>query len=198
MPKTIDLSLVRSADARLKRAKSHSPNVTARPVPIAELVARGRVTLTVPELATLADLHPLTIRRAIAAGELKAANGGGRSHYRISRADAEAWWRGRGGGTLLDDVATAATPEEKAAEILAALDSDDMTRRNAAIVELARSDAATSAIVEAAAARAVEEYDGPDDDFADFRALDGEPFQFPEEAPDFLTTPDAPKSEATQ
>ncbi len=176
MPKTIDLNLVRSADARLKRARTHSPNVTARPVPIAELVARGRVTLTVPELATLADLHPLTIRRAIAAGELKAANGGGRSHYRISRADAEAWWRGRGGGSLLDDVATVETPEDKAADILAAFRSGDLARRNAAIVELARSDAATSAIVDAEVSREVEAYDGDDDDFADWHALDGEPF----------------------
>ena len=79
-PKTIDLALVRSADARLARAKRLNPNVTARPVPIGELVTRGRVTLTVPELATLTGLHSLTIRRAIAAGELKAANGGGRSH----------------------------------------------------------------------------------------------------------------------
>ena len=79
----------------------------------------------------------------------------------------------------------AATPEERAAAILAALDSGNMTRRNAAIVELARSDAATSAIVEAAAARAVEEYDGPEDDLSAWRNIDLKP-HFPEEAPDYL------------
>ncbi len=184
MPSTINLDLVKSADARLKRAKRINPNVTARPIPIGELVARGRVTLTVPELATLTGLHALTIRRAISAGELKAANGGGRSHYRISRADAESWWQGRGGGTLLGDSASAPTPDTpqaRAAAILAGLDSRDSMTRNAAIIALAHADAQTSELVETEVQKSVDTYDGPEDDLSDWRALDGEPFCFPEE-----------------
>ncbi len=104
MSKVVDLEGVRRGKASLRRAVALGKargSQSARPVPVAELIAGGRLTLTVPELATLTGLHQLTIRRAIAQGELKAANGGGRSQYRISCADAESWWRGRGGGTLL-------------------------------------------------------------------------------------------------
>jgi excisionase family DNA binding protein len=101
MPATINLDLVKSADARLRRAKRLNPNVTARPVPVEELVQRG--ALTVPELAAIANMHPLTIRRAIAAGELKAASNGAKGHYRITRADANAWWKGRGGSGLFPE-----------------------------------------------------------------------------------------------
>lgn len=190
MPKTINLDLVKSADARLKRAKRLNPNVTARPVPVAQIVERGRVTLTVPELATLTGLHPLTIRRAISAGELQAANGGGKSAYRISQPDAESWWRGRGGGTLFGGAVEEPredTPEARAASILAALRSRDKTRRNAAIIRLAKSDAATVELVEEAIEEAEAAYDGRQDDMSDWRALDTEPFHFPEEAPDYLT-----------
>jgi excisionase family DNA binding protein len=105
MPSTINLDLVRSADARLKRAKRLNPNVTARPVPIEELVQRA--ALTVPELAAIANMHPLTIRRAIGAGELKAASNGAKGHYRITRADANIWWKGRGGSDLFPEFAGA-------------------------------------------------------------------------------------------
>jgi excisionase family DNA binding protein len=113
MPSTINLDLVRSADARLKRAKRLNPNVTARPVPIEELVQRG--ALTVPELAAIANMHPLTIRRAIGAGELKAASNGAKGHYRITRADANAWWKGRGGSDLFPEFVSAQQPKPKAA-----------------------------------------------------------------------------------
>ncbi len=110
MPNTINLDLVREGDQHLKRAKRLNPNVTARPVPVATIATRA---FTVPELAQLAGVHPQTIRRAIQAGELKAATGfHGRGHARISRTDAEVWWRGRGGGTLLGDL----TPLESAPE----------------------------------------------------------------------------------
>ncbi len=113
MPSTINLDLVRSADARLKRAKRINPNVTARPVPIEELVQRA--ALTVPELAAITNMHPLTIRRAIAAGELKAASNGAKGHYRITRADANAWWKGRGGSDLFPEFASVQQPKPKAA-----------------------------------------------------------------------------------
>ena len=101
MSNTINLDLVREGDQHLKRAKRLNPSVTARAVPVAT-IATG--AFTVPELAQLAGVHPQTIRRAIQAGELKAATGGFKGHARISRTDAEVWWRGRGGGTLLGDL----------------------------------------------------------------------------------------------
>ena len=110
MSNTINLELVRQGDAHLKRAKELNPNVTARPVPIADLGA-----FDVPTLAQLAGVHPQTIRRAIEKGELKAARNGRYSQARISRTDAEVWWRGRGGGTLLGDLAPTATQDAGAA-----------------------------------------------------------------------------------
>jgi excisionase family DNA binding protein len=50
-------------------------------------------------------MHPITVRREIAAGRLRAAHAGRKGHYRISRADVETWWRSRGGGVLFDDNA---------------------------------------------------------------------------------------------
>ena len=79
----------------------------------------------------------------------------------------------------------ASTPETRAAAILAALDGTDMKRRNAAIIQLAKSDAQTAQIVTDAAAKAVEDYDGPEDDFSDWQAIGGKP-RFSEEAPDYL------------
>lgn len=79
------------------------------------------------------------------------------------------------------------TPQERAQAILNALQSGDKERRNAAIIQLARANEETSQIIEEAAARAVEEWRGEEDDLSDWRALDAEPFHFPEEAPDFLT-----------
>jgi excisionase family DNA binding protein len=70
---------------------------------------------------------------------------------------------------------------QRAQAILAGLDSDDPRTRNAAILALSQADEETSAIVEAEAARSVAEYSGPDEDWSDWRALDGEPFRFPEE-----------------
>lgn len=79
------------------------------------------------------------------------------------------------------------TPQEQAQAVLDALQSGDKERRNAAIIQLAHADEETSQIIEEAAARAVEEWQGEEDDLSEWRALDAEPFHFPEEAPDFLT-----------
>jgi len=78
-------------------------------------------------------------------------------------------------------------PQTRAEAILAGLHSDHAPTRNAAIIALSHADEETSRIVEEAAARAVEEWQGEEDDLSDWRALDAEPFRFPEEAPDFLT-----------
>ena len=63
------------------------------------------------------SLHPETIRRAIAAGELQAANSGGKTHYRISRAAITMWWQSRGGGVLFPNPGPSLppNPERKAA-----------------------------------------------------------------------------------
>jgi excisionase family DNA binding protein len=181
-PKVINLEGVRRADARLQRAKELDPNVTTRPVPVGELVAIGRVTLTVPELAALTGLHPLTIRRAIGNGELKAANGGGRSHYRISRADAEAWWRGRGGGTLLGDATintttgeakpgdvpeqTTGTVTEQAEALWRELTSGDNQRHRAASAAVGQAPEAVRAIIVRRSAEAAAAYNAKPKDRA--------------------------------
>lgn len=103
MAKVIDLEGVRRGDAHLERARQLNPNIGKRPVPVESIINGQRAAYTVSEVARLVSKHPLTIRRAIAAGELK-ASGGGKSHYRISRGDLEAWWRERGGGALLEDA----------------------------------------------------------------------------------------------
>ena len=78
------------------------------------------LVFTVPQLAALVAVHPDTIRRAIAAGELRAANSGGKTHYRVSRMDAEAWWRARGGGSLFVPGVPAPSPTpDRTAAILA-------------------------------------------------------------------------------
>ncbi len=71
--------------------------------------------------------------------------------------------------------------EARAAAILSGLDSDEPRARNAAIMALSQADAQTSALVETEVARSVAEYSGPEDDWSDWSALDGEPFHFPEE-----------------
>lgn len=102
MDTVIDMEGVRSGTAHLKRARELGKKRgvrMVRPVPIDEIVAGGNI-FTVEELSALVRLAPITIRRAIRAGELRAANGGGKSGYRITRADISSWWRGRGGGDL--------------------------------------------------------------------------------------------------
>ncbi len=173
MSNVINIDLVRQGDAHLKRAKRLNPEVTAPTVNVVEIINTQPQTFTVSQLAGLVGVHPQTVRRAIDAGQLKAAQSGEKGHHRISYTEAQLWWQRRGGGALMGE-ATAQTPQTRATEILAGLDSDDSAPRNAAIVALARADAITSALVEEEVARSVEAYDGPEDDFSDWRALDGQ------------------------
>jgi excisionase family DNA binding protein len=134
MAKVLDLEGVRRGDAHLERAKRLNPKVTKRPVPVAEIIGgepAPRVTYGVSEVAQIVGLHPLTIRRAIAAGELKAANGGGKSPYRISRADLETFWRARGGGALLEPVANNMQASDDGDETEALLDATAAAARRA-------------------------------------------------------------------
>jgi excisionase family DNA binding protein len=110
MSQTINLELVRQGDAHLKRAKQLDQNITARAVPVYDVGA-----FTVPQLARLAGVNPQTVRRAISKGDLKAAKGGHYGQARISRTDAEIWWRERGGGTILGDLSPSVAQDAEAA-----------------------------------------------------------------------------------
>ena len=107
MSNVVNMEGVRSGTAHLKRArelgKARGVRL-ARPVPIEEIISGGNM-FTVEEVAALVRLAPITIRRAIRAGALRAANGGGKSGYRITRGDIEAWWQSRGGGSLFGEAA---------------------------------------------------------------------------------------------
>lgn len=86
------------------------------------------------------------------------------------------------------------TPQDRAASILAGLQSGNSRQRTEAILTLARSDAETRALVEHEVEESVAAYDGPEDDLSDWRTLDGEPFQFPEEPADFSSEAGAEES----
>lgn len=201
--------------ATLERNRAVMPQAPAKRGRPRKSAPPPRQALKTAELAALVGVHPQTIRRAIESGQLKAAQTGSTGPHLISRTEAANWWKSRGGGELWGESAPTGesetraiygelypenpktevevkdpfkgdTPEARAAAILAEMESDDTKRRNLAIIALSQADEETSAIVEEAAARAVEEWEGEDDDFADWRALDSEPFHFPEEAPDYL------------
>lgn len=159
--------------------------------------------LTVEQAAARLQLAPFTVRQQLKRGALRGIKRG--RVWRIpesalmepSAKPAREWKQAAdelapvyeasiASGGELTAISQGDTPQARAEAILAALHSGDKARRNAAIIRLAKSDEQTVEIVTEAAARAVEEWDGPDDDFADWRALDSEPFHFPEEAPDYL------------
>ncbi len=127
----------------------------------------AELLLTVPEAASRLRLAPATVQRQLQRGALRGIKRG--KVWRVPES------------ALTESTPAAETPETRAAAILAEFDCGDLARRNAAIITLSRADAATFEIVEAAAAKAVAEWDGPEDDFSDWRALDGEPFHFPDE-----------------
>ncbi len=130
--------------------------------------------LTVEQTAERLQLHRDTVRRQIKRGQLRAVKRG-----RVWRVPESALQE------ATPPVVAQDTPETRAAAILAELDSGDMKRRNAAIIRLTKSEARTIEIVMAAAQKAVEDWDGPDDDFADWHAIGSAPI-FPDEAPDYL------------
>ena len=63
---------------------------------------------TLQEVAEFLRVHVETVRRAVRAGELKAAapgvGHGKGADLRVSRIELARWWRARGGGDLFDDV----------------------------------------------------------------------------------------------
>mgnify|MGYP002762521064 CR=1 FL=1 len=59
-------------------------------------------TLTTDELAEIVDRQPRTVQKWIRNGYLDAVRVG--REYRISKADANKWWRSRGGGVLFPEA----------------------------------------------------------------------------------------------
>ena len=72
---------------------------------------------TLHEIAELLKVHVETVRRAVRAGELKAAApGAGRgkgADLRVSRIELARWWRAKGGGDLFKDVKADEAEEPK-------------------------------------------------------------------------------------
>lgn len=75
-------------------------------------VRMRKTTFTLAEAASLLSCHKETLRRAIQAGELRAAKLG--REYRISRADLQAFWTAQGGGELFSPEQTPEMPEQTA------------------------------------------------------------------------------------
>jgi excisionase family DNA binding protein len=74
--------------------------VAKRPILAEGGAMRPRLTTyTVDQVAELVDRTPVTVRRWIRAGHIKAARIG--REYRISEAELERWWRARSGGGSL-------------------------------------------------------------------------------------------------
>lgn len=144
--------------------------------------------LTVEQVASRLQLHPDSVRRQLKRGTMRGIKRGTR--WRVPESAVEEstplelqrdYTRHRSPEIPVED-----TPEARANAIFSALESGDKARRNAAIIQLAKSDARTIELVEDAVEAAEAAYDGPQDDMSDWRALDCEPFHFPEESPDFL------------
>lgn len=68
-----------------------------------------KTTFTLGEAADVLSCHKETLRRAIQAGELRAARLG--REYRISRIDLQAFWTAQGGGELFSPDTLAVTDE---------------------------------------------------------------------------------------
>jgi excisionase family DNA binding protein len=67
-----------------------------------------KLVFTLHEVAELLKVHVETVRRAVRAGDLKAAapglGKGKGSDLRVSRVELARWWRAKGGGDLFDDA----------------------------------------------------------------------------------------------
>ena len=69
-------------------------------------------TLTSKELGEKVDRTRETINKWIRNGSIKAVRIG--REYRISKADANAWWRSRGGGVLFPEADIGELPDDDA------------------------------------------------------------------------------------
>jgi len=96
--KTLGNNALLRANARSKSIRTRRSETTDIEG-IATLDAEGP-SLSVPEVAQVVGLHPITIRREIRAGRLRATGAGNSGRYNIKRTDANDWWRSRGGSEL--------------------------------------------------------------------------------------------------
>lgn len=71
-------------------------------------------TLTTAELAEIVDRQPRTVQKWIREGYLDAVRIG--REYRISKADANKWWRSRGGDLLFPEAPVPTTSQRKLEE----------------------------------------------------------------------------------
>lgn len=153
------------------------------------------ILLTVDQAAERLQVHPTSVRRQLQSGRLRGIkrgklwrvpesalmestplalqpNGARRSASNEAADPRDARTHGNG-----------SAPDARA--LLDGLRSGDPSARNAAIIALTRADAKTRAQVQEAVAQAVEAHPLDEDDLADWRALDGEPFH--DEAGDYYT-----------
>ena len=83
---------------------------------------------TLHEVAELLRVHVETVRRAVRAGELKAAApGAGRgkgADLRVSRVELARWWKAKGGGELFADLKADEAEEQRDADEEGALPTD--------------------------------------------------------------------------
>lgn len=145
--------------------------------------------LTIEQTAQRLQLDKTTVRRQIKRGALRGIKRG-----RQWRVPESALMESSAPVSVgeVDEKETVSIPQAQAPQmranlILEALQSGNKAQRSAAIIRLAKSDAATIEIVEDAIEAAEAAYKGPQDDLSDWRALDGEPFHFPEEAAAYPT-----------
>ncbi len=133
--------------------------------------------LTTEQVAERLQLHPETIRRQIQSGRLRAIRRG--RVYRIPESAIE-----ENSPQRIEAPAPAGYARTQAQAILSDLQSRNARRRNAAIIALAHAGPDVRAIVEAAASKAAEVYYATPEgqaDLSDWIALDGQPFDFPDE-----------------
>lgn len=69
-----------------------------------------RATVTTRELAQDVGRQPSTVQKWIREGYLYAVTVG--REYRISKADANAWWQSRGGGLLYPEAGIGEVPDD--------------------------------------------------------------------------------------
>lgn len=148
--------------------------------------------LTVEEFANRTHQHAQTVRRQIRRGAVPTVRTGRK--YLIPESAATPTYAAL---PSKDRISRGDTPQTRAEAILSSLDSGDPKRRLEAIRALARADAATYDLVEAGVQRAEAAYTGPQDDMSDWRALDREPFHFPEESGNYLSRSNTNVAEET-
>jgi len=122
--------------------------------------------LTVEQTAERLNLKPVTIQRQLKRGILRGIKRG--RQWRVPES------------ALLESQSIETIPDsamEATKAILGGLHSTDSRTRNAAIVALAKADSLVQKMVEEMIAEELEHQDEVEtDDFADWRAMDSEPF----------------------